>query len=355
MKISLKNVVAFSIIPQIILVKWLGKYPNLVEEFYSNGIYPYLSKIFRFLLGWIPFSAGDLIYFSLILLAIVYIVKNRKRIYNHKLGFLRDVVMVLSIAYFTFHFMWGMNYYREPLAKKLQLTESKDFQQLLLFTQQLARKTNETQVSITKDSTLAVNIPYSQQEVFKKTVLGYQDLKSKHPFLSYSVPSIKTSLFSTGLTYMGYAGYLNPFTNEAQVNGLLPNFRFPVVVGHEMGHQVGYSAENETNFIGYLVTANNSDPYLKYAAYAYALNYCLSDIRRGDKEAFDQIIKEMNPGVKANFEEMSVFWNSYKNPMEPVFKSIFNSFLKANNQPEGIESYNAMVRLLVPYHQKFPL
>ena len=355
MKMSVKNVVALSMIPQVILVKWLGTYPNLVEEYYSKGIYPYVSGFFRFLLGWIPFSAGDLIYFSLVTLALVYIFKNRKTIYHHKLDFLRDILMVLSIAYFTFHVMWGMNYYREPLAQKLQLTESKDFQELLIFTQQLAHKTNETQVGITKDSTIAVNIPYSQQEIFNKTVQGYQELQSRHPFLSYTVPSIKTSLFSTGLTYMGYAGYLNPFTNEAQVNGLLPNFRFPVVVGHEMGHQVGYSAENETNFIGYLVTANNSDPYFKYAAYAYALNYCLSDIRRGDREAFDEIIENMNPGVKANFEEMSLFWNSFKNPMEPVFKSIFNSFLKANNQSEGIESYNAMVRLLVPYHQKFPL
>ncbi|MDO1498958.1 DUF3810 family protein [Winogradskyella maritima] len=33
-------------------------------------------------------------------------------------------------------------------------------------------------------------------------------------------------MFSTGLTYMGYAGYLNPFTNEAQVNRLLPILGF---------------------------------------------------------------------------------------------------------------------------------
>ena len=263
--------------------------------------------------------------------------------------------MVLSVAYFTFHFMWGLNYYREPLAVKLKLTETGDYQELVNFTKQLIQKTNEAQLRITQDSSLAVSIPYSQQEIFDKTISGYDDLKKKHPFFSYTTPSIKTSLMSTGLTYMGYAGYLNPFTNEAQVNGLLPNFRFPVVAGHEIGHQLGYSAENETNFIGYLVTANNSDRYFQYAAYAYALGYCLSDIRRGDKEVFETVLENLNPGVKANFQEMAVFWNRYKNPMEPVFKSIFNSFLKANNQSEGIKSYNAVVRLLVPYHKKYPL
>jgi hypothetical protein len=355
MKISLKTAVALSLVPQIIIVKWLGNNTQLIEEYYSTGFYPFISKIFRFLFGWIPFSVGDLLYLLLIVLAITYLVRSRKTILRHKIKFLRDILMVLSVAYFTFHFMWGLNYYREPLAIKLKLTETKDYQELVNFTEQLIQKTNEAQLRITQDSSLAVIIPYSQQEIFDKTLIGYEDIKLKHAFVNYTTPSIKTSLISTGLTYMGYAGYLNPFTNEAQVNGLLPNFRFPVVTGHEIGHQLGYSAENETNFIGYLVTANNTDKYFQYAAYAYALGYCLSDIRRGDQEVFETVLEKLNPGVKTNFQEMAVFWNSYENPMEPVFKSIFNSFLKANNQSQGIKSYNAVVRLLVPYHKKYPL
>ncbi len=346
---------AFSLIPQIILVKWLGSHTDIIEKFYSTGFYPVLSKVFRLVFGWIPFSVGDLIYFILLLLTLIYLFKNWKRIFQHKLKFLRDVFMVLSVAYFTFHFMWGLNYYREPLAVKLELTETKNYEDLVFFTEQLVQKTNEAQLTITKDSSSAVHIPYSQKEMFAITLSGYKSFETEHPFLGYRTPSIKTSLFSKGLTYMGYAGYLNPFTNEAQVNGLLPNFRFPVVAGHEIGHQLGYSAENETNFIGYLVTASNKDNYFKYAAYAYALGYCLNDIRRGDKDIFERILNQLNPGVKANFQEMNEFWNRYENPMEPVFKSVFNSFLKANNQTEGIKSYNAVVSLLVAYHKQYPL
>ncbi len=355
MKISLKNGVAFSLFPQIILVKWLGYYTDIIEKFYSTGLYPALSKVFRLVFGWIPFSVGDLIYFVLLLLTLIYLFKNWKRIFHYKLKFLRDVLLVLSVAYFTFHFMWGLNYYREPLAVKLELTETKNYEDLVFFTEQLVQKTNEAQLIITKDSSSAVHIPYSQKEMFAITLSGYKSFEKKHPFLGYRTPSIKTSLFSKGLTYMGYAGYLNPFTNEAQVNGLLPNFRFPVVAGHEIGHQLGYSAENETNFIGYLVTASNEDNYFKYAAYAYALGYCLNDIRRGDKDVFERILNQLNPGVKANFQEMNDFWNRYENPMEPVFKSVFNSFLKANNQTQGIKSYNAVVSLLVAYHKQYPL
>lgn len=355
MKISFKNAVALALVPQIILVKWLGQHTYFIEKYYSNSIYPFISKIFRVLFGWVPFSIGDIIYFTLIVSVLYYLVNKRKYIWEHKLSFLRDVALVLSVAYFTFHMMWGFNYYREPLAVKLKLSENKDYQELVNFTQLLIQKTNEAQLRITKDSSLAVIIPYTQHQIFEKTETGYDNLKTIHPFLNYTTPSIKASLFSTGLTYMGYAGYLNPFTNEAQVNGILPKFRFPVVVGHEVGHQLGYSAENETNFIGYLVTARNKDAYFQYAAFSYALGYCLNDVRRGDKEIFDKLLLDLNPGIKSNFQEMAVFWNSYENPMEPVFKSIFNSFLKANNQSQGIKSYNAVVSLLVAYHKQYPL
>ena len=145
------------------------------------------------------------------------------------------------------------------------------------------------------------------------------------------------------------------FTNEAQVNALLPNFRYPVVAGHEVGHQLGYSAENETNFIGYLVTSSNSDIYFKYSAYSYALAYCLSDIRKRDEPTFERLFKTINGGVKKNYNEISEFWLTYKNPTEPVFKSIFDTFLKANNQSKGIDSYNAVVSLLINYHEEHPL
>ncbi|MDO1498957.1 DUF3810 family protein [Winogradskyella maritima] len=77
---------------------------------------------------------------------------------------------------------------------------------------------------------------------------------------------------------------------------------------------MGYSAENETNFIGYLVTAKNKDPYFQYAAYAYALGYCKNDVRHGDIEVFNELLLGLNPGVKTNFQEMAVFWNSYEKP-----------------------------------------
>lgn len=352
---KIKNGIALSIIPQIVVVKLLSNYPHFIETYYSTGLYPFLSQLLRALLGWIPFSVGDLGYTLLAVIAIRFVIVYRGTLFKSPLQFLRNVSYILSITYFSFHLLWGLNYYREPLASKLNLQLDTAPDELTAFVERLIKKTNEIHQDITLDSTAPIKIPYTKAEQFKLTQKGYGVLEKQFPFLAYERPSIKKSVYSTALTYMGYGGYLNPFTNEAQVNALLPNFRFPVVSAHEIGHQVGYSAENETNFIGYLATLANDDHYFRYAAYTYALSYCLSDLKRQDEEAFEQLYGQLNVGVKKNFQEMTAFWQAYENPMEPVFKSVFNTFLKANNQPAGIQSYNQIVALLVAYHQKNPL
>lgn len=355
MKNKLKNGIALSLVPQIFLVKWLSSYPDLIEKYYSNGLYSYLSKCYRFLLGWIPFSVGDILYAILTLLVLRYGIQKRSYIWNNKLLFLRNCGVVLAVAYFTFNLSWGLNYYRLPIAKKLEIEEAKSKKELLSFIDALIKKTNETQMSITADSTKMVVVPYSKKQIFSKTIAGYQQLEKLHPFLNYEQPSLKESIFSTPLSYMGYGGYLNPFTNEAQVNALIPAFRYPVICAHEIGHQIGYSAENETNLIGYLATLNNEDIYFKYSAYAYALSYCLSNLRENDEQTFNLLIPQVNPGVRKNYQELNDFWLRYENVTEPIFKAVFNTFLKANNQEDGIKSYSKVVRLMVSYHKKYPL
>ena len=68
---------------QVILINVLSLFPEVVERFYSNGLYLYLSKISRLLLGWIPFSIGDIFYIILILLVLRWLYKNR-------IGFLKN-------------------------------------------------------------------------------------------------------------------------------------------------------------------------------------------------------------------------------------------------------------------------
>ncbi|GMN09363.1 DUF3810 domain-containing protein [Croceitalea sp. MTPC9] len=354
MKPKIQKGLALSIIPQIILVKWFGSYPDLVEKYYSEGIYPILSKFLRLLFGWIPFSVGDIFYTILGIAIIRYVYLNGKSFRKQPLKLVQHLGITVSIAYFIFHLFWGMNYYRIPINEKFGIvTTTYSVEELESFARKLIQQANGIQYSLARDVTKAVEIPVSRKDIFRATINGYEDFAKNYPNFKYTSPSLKTSLYSLPLTYMGYGGYLNPFTGEAQVNSKIPIIRFPTVSAHEIGHQVGYSSESATNFIGFLVTSRTMDMHFKYACYSHALAYTLSDLRRLDQEKFDLLWEDVNEGVKKNYEEISKFWSAYENPTEPVFKWVFNAFLKANSQPEGIQSYNAVVGLLINYDKEY--
>lgn len=352
MQPKLKNALAIALPIQIIMVQWLAQYPDVVETYYSKGLYPYIASFLRILFGWLPFSFGDVLYTLLFLLAGRYIFRKWKSIKGQPWSFVKSILAALSMVYFAFHMLWGMNYYRQPITWKLGIDREYTEAELMEFTQYLIAQSNQLQMELTGDSISPVHIPYSRSEIFNRTVQAYEQLQKTYPDFAYAHPSLKSSLYSFPLTVMGYGGYLNPFTNEAQVNGLTPLFRMPVVSGHEVGHQLGYSAEDATNFIGHLVTLESEDPYFKYAAYHHALGYCLNDLFNKNESRYTEILPTINKGVKANFKELQDFWKKYENPLEPVFKSVFNTFLKVNNQKEGIKSYNSVVGLMINHRKQ---
>ncbi|RZJ32955.1 MAG: DUF3810 domain-containing protein, partial [Flavobacterium sp.] len=169
-------------------------------------------------------------------------------------------------------------------------------------------------------------------------------------YFRYQNPSIKKSLISLPLTYMGFAGYLNPFTNEAHVNYMLPMYNFPTTAAHEMAHQIGFASESEANFVGYMASVKNPDLYFQYSGYVTALKYCLGNWEVRDEHVLDQLEKTVNPGILQNFKDSRTFWDSYETFIEEGFKVFYDNFLKLNQQ-EGLESYNRFVDLLVNYYK----
>ncbi|MCW5521019.1 DUF3810 domain-containing protein [Aureitalea sp. L0-47] len=336
---------------QILLLQLLKFFPEFVETYYSRGFYPILSKASRYLFGWIPFSLGDLFYLLIGIMAIRWLIKNFRRLWTEPVRFLIDIVATVSIVYFMFHILWGLNYYRQPLHKTLDLDYDYTTEQLIETTKRLITKSNNMHRELGYADSVKIDLPYSQKEIFKKSLDGYETLSKQYPDLAYSPKSLKKSGWSLGLTYMGYSGYYNPFSGEAQVNNLIKTYKFPVVSCHEEAHQIGFAAENEANFIATLATINNSDPYIQYSGYIFALRYCVNEIARRDIDTYHQLIETINPGILASYKEMRDFWLSYENPFENISKGFWDQFLKANNQSKGIMSYSYMVALVVNYFE----
>ncbi|MGB2686118.1 MAG: DUF3810 family protein, partial [Olleya sp.] len=106
-----------------ILVKVVAKFPDTIEVVYSNGLYPFISKLFRYTLGWLPFSFGDFLYAFSIIFIFRWLILNVKRIWKDTVHWLIDVFAAVSIIFIAFHLFWGFNYYRNPLHKNLNLED----------------------------------------------------------------------------------------------------------------------------------------------------------------------------------------------------------------------------------------
>jgi effector-binding domain-containing protein len=344
-----KFLLAISIIPQYLIVSWLSHYPEFIETYYSNGMYPFISKILRYAFGWLPFSVGDIIYTIAGIYIIRWLVLNKKRLIIDTKQWVLEVLTACSLLYFAFHLFWGMNYYRLPLHKTLNLDNTYSFEELQSVTEKLIEKANTIHLTITKNDTIKVHMPFTKNKLLTMSDKGYYSLAKTYPHLSHNPSSTKLSLYSLPLTYMGFSGYLNPLTNEAQIDGLIPLFKYPTTICHEKAHQIGYAAENETNFIGCLAAIYNDDIYFKYSGYIFALRHCLNEVYLRDETLYHTLVEKVNKGILKNYQESYEFWDSYQNPLEPLFKKTYSTFLKANNQDKGIESYSYAVALLVNY------
>ena len=354
MKNNKRNLIlSILLVVQILLVRLASNYPSFIEQYYSNGIYPYISSFFRILLGWIPFSVGDILIGAGLFFLVRFFYRLIKTRFKNFVSKILQLTATFSVIYFCFYFFWGLNYSREPLAKNLGYKQAKyTTEELTKVTENIILKLNKIQLKITKNDTLKVENPYSQKEMYNLAISGYKNLEKDFPQLAFRHQSTKSSLMSLFQTYNGTGGYLNPITGEAQVNNRIPKTGYPTTTCHEMAHQIGFAAENEANFVGFLAANYNDDLYFKYASYRMAFAYCISEIRKRDRELSKELWKTVHKGISKDFNATYQFWQSYKNPFEPVLKKGYNAYLKANNQTKGIQSYNYVVDLLIHYFSK---
>ena len=361
MRHNKKWIFVASLLVLAILIKWYAASAQRVETGYATGFYAGFAKFLRLLFGWLPFSLGDVLYGLFILWIVIKLVKGIKLLLQKKAtwkGFgircLKTAVLLLLI-YVVFNGFWGINYNRQGIAVQLGLkVDSLNYNDLKQTTALLIEKLNRT-----KQYLINNKIAYpSNKGLFKKVEAAYANTKKQFPFLAYGHVSMKPSLWGWLGNYTGFTGYYNPFTGEAQVNTTVPKFLQPFVACHEAAHQLGYAKENEANSVGYIAALHSGDSLLLYSAYFDLYNYAsrqlyMQAFLQNDTLLMKDYSRRISPEVKADFKEMAIFYRRHRNPVEPVIRSGYGFYLKNNNQPLGIKSYDAVTAFLIAYYKKF--
>jgi len=345
-------------IPVIIAagIKLFSLFPASVERYYSEGIYPVISAVQRVLFGWLPFSIGDVLYGAAVLYLIVGIVRSvkaliRRRVTKH--SFISGLGRIFKIAlwiYVLFNLFWGLNYNRLGIGHQLDLRPT-------------AYNVTELQavleITVEKLNALADTAAKERKQYNKKRLLfmkgkeAYNQLSNKYSFLGYTIPSVKPSIFSYLGNYLGYTGYYNPFTGEAQVNTAVPLFLQPFTCTHEIGHQLGYAKEMEANFSGYLAASHSQDIGVRYSVYFDLYVYAIRNLYIRDSTLARSYAMRLPEIAKQDVKELRAFFKKYENPFEPVIRKLYGQYLKANEQPQGILSYDEVLGWIIAYYRKY--
>lgn len=327
-----------------------------VENRYAGTIYPVISRILRYLFGWVPFSIGDLLYMLAIGWLLWKLVKGIRAVLKKQVtrqGFTAGTIKLLQallVVYILFNALWGINYNREGIAGQLQLSMDKySLDDLNMINGLLVQKTNAARQSL--DNAQA-GYP-SNEGLFAKVNMAYRQAQKTYPFLEYKPVSLKPSVWSWVGNYMGFTGYYNPFTGEAQVNTLVPKFLQPFTSCHEVAHQLGYAKEMEANFVGYLAATASPDTLLHYSVYLDLFMYSNRNLFVTDSVSAKQFRDQLSPAVVNDLKEWRLFYNKHRNPVEPVFRWIYGVYLRQNQQPQGVLSYDEVTAFIIAYYKKY--
>ncbi|NLI58395.1 MAG: DUF3810 domain-containing protein [Clostridium sp.] len=329
--------------------------PNIVEKVYSNFIFKGIAKFFSILTGFIPISVGEffivLIFLFLLIKLIFLIIKIfKKPSTTFKLirsAFL-NILVILSIAYFSFILLWGLNYQRLPFSKTANLdTTPATTLELAEVCEDLLTKANELRELVNEDENGVMILSSDIDSTLKKAYMGYEKAEKIYPTLSGKYGRPKGVVFSEVLSHLGITGIYSVFTGEANVNISAPPSSIPFTTCHEIAHQIGFSREDEANFIAYITCKFHPDVDFQYSGIFMALRYASNALYLHDQEKYWEIREKYSEKILRDIKSISEYWKQYESSVQEISSSVNDAYLKSNMQSDGIKSYGRMVDLLI--------
>ncbi|MCC0685747.1 DUF3810 domain-containing protein [Clostridioides sp. ZZV15-6383] len=365
----------FSLIlfPIALLLNFIAsKIPNIVEKYYSQVINKVIVQVLSKISGIFPFSLYEITIYIIVISVFLFLCSTVFTVFNKKKNlkaFLKNSILnilsIVSIVYFLFVVLWGINYNRIPLEttliNKYNLENStsikskqhsvKELTKLYKF---LVAKANEARRHTLQDKDGVVKSNTDYKSIINRAQLGYDNILDILPSVSGSYSKAKYVISSNLMCYTGITGIYFPFTGEANVNIAIPDLYIPCTVEHEMAHQRGFASEDEANFIAYITSIKHADIDFNYSGYILALNYTASALSKVDYDAYVEISAGISDSVRRDLKNESEFWKKYEGKIDKISNEFNDSYLKANGIVEGTQSYGKMVDLLLTYYELYP-
>lgn len=335
----------------LILVDWAKNNTQNVEKIYSTGIYPVLSKIISFLFGWANFSFAEILIVAVVVLIPLGLVINIARKEHSGIYSINYVVKVLcaaAVGYFIFILVWGLNYYRLPLADTMEYdVHESSTEELAELCEDLIGDANILRDQLAEDESGVLVLPYSRQELFQNVTDAYLAYGEDTGMFTGVYSNPKPVFLSKPMSYTEITGIYIPFTVEANVNVNIMPMSLASTATHEGAHQRGIAREDEANFMAYLVCRDYGDTYMQYSGTMLALIHSMNALAGSDIDMFYDLALGYSDAIRRDLTAHREFWAQYEGKAAEVAEEVNNAYLVSNNQEDGVKSYGRMVDLLL--------
>lgn len=192
---------------------------------------------------------------------------------------------------------------------------------------------------------------YSQAELAYLGVEAMQLLSEEYPVLQGFYPRPKPLLLSGFLSVQQLAGIYSPFTVEANYNQDMTAYNIPHTICHELSHLRGFMREDEANFIGFLACIGSPDAGYRYSGYVSGWIYAGNALAKTDRGAYRACHDRLDERVLQDFQENREFWSHYESGISEAAETMNDTYLKANHQRDGVQSYGRAVDLMLAWYR----
>jgi hypothetical protein len=153
----------------------------------------------------------------------------------------------------------------------------------------------------------------------------------------------KPSLLGLYFRRAAIAGMTDPFLLEVMLAPDLLDVERPFVLSHEWGHLAGYADESEANFIAWLACARGNE-LAQYSGWLAVFGHSASALPAAERHG---AFAALEAGPRQDLAAIAARYEATSRIVRIAARETYDRYLKANRVIEGVESYDAVLQLIL--------
>jgi hypothetical protein len=123
-------------------------------------------------------------------------------------------------------------------------------------------------------------------------------------------------------------------------------------MAHEMAHALGFTGEDDCNFLSLLACIESGLPAVVYSGYFNYWLYVSRELRRASPKVYRDLWQGLSEEMRLDIKAVVESWNRFRGPLREMGRRVQNEYLRSQGIREGILSYDRMVMLVAAWRLK---